>query len=187
MATLGVVAGVLGIGPVAAAVGMGTILILGLSVAFGIFAVGALAMATAVTMIANSLPLLASGISSLTPMIAGIFGLSAAFTALGFSLSILGSMGLLALPVLLGIGAATAGLGLLFSALGVGESNSGLESESLSKYEESMLSKMDTLIESVNSTRDVYMDKTKVTNLILSEIPVKTRNNVSLTPRGISG
>lgn len=187
MATLGIVAGVLGIGPVAAAVGTGTLLILGLSVAFGIFAVGALAMATAVTMIANSLPLLASGISSLTPMIGGIFGLSFAFAALGASLSILGSMGLLALPVLLGIGAAAAGLGLLFGALGVGESSSGLEAESLSKYEESMLSKMDTLIESVNATRDVYMDKTKVTNLILSEIPIKTRNNVSITPRGISG
>jgi hypothetical protein len=187
MATLGVVAGILGIGPIAAAVGIGTLLILGLSVAFGIFAVGALGMATAVTMIANTLPLLGSGISALVPMIGGIFGLSFAFAALGASLAVLGTMGLAALPVLLGIGAAAAGLGLLFGALGVGESSSGLETESISKYEESMLSKMDTLIESVNATRDVYMDKTKVTNLILSEIPIKTRNNVSITPRGISG
>lgn len=180
IATLGLVAGVLGIGPVAAAVGMGTILILGLSVAFGIFAVGALAMATAVTMIANSLPLLASGISSLTPMIAGIFGLSAAFTALGFSLSILGSMGLLALPVLLGIGAAAAGLGLLINAIGGGESSSGLEEGSLSEYEETMLSKMDALIEATNKQRDIYLDKDKVTSLVTatSDRSILNRLNV---------
>lgn len=166
IATLGLVAGILGAGPIAAAVGIGTLLILGLSVAFGIFAIGALGMATAVTMIANSLPLLASGISSLTPMITGIFGLSAAFTALGFSLSVLGSMGLLALPVLLGIGAAAAGLGILFGALGVGDSSSGLEEGTLSQYEESMLSKMDALIQATNKQRDIYLDKDKVTSLV---------------------
>jgi hypothetical protein len=168
IATLGLVAGILGAGPIAAAVGIGTLLILGLSVAFGIFAIGALGMATAVTMIANSLPLLASGISSLIPMIAGIFGLSAAFATLGFSLAMLGSMGLLALPVLLGIGAAAAGLGILFGALGVGESSSGLEEGSLSQYEESMLSKMDALIEATNKQRDIYLDKDKVTSLVTS-------------------
>ena len=167
MATLGVVAGVLGIGPIAAAVGIGTGLILALSGAFFIFSTGALIMATAVTMIANSLPLLASGISSLIPMIGGIFGLSAAFTALGFSLAVLGSMGLLALPVLLGIGAAAAGLGLLFGALGVGDSTSGIEGGSLSEYESTMLSKMDSLIQAVSSNKDVYLDKDKVTSLVM--------------------
>jgi hypothetical protein len=167
MATLGVVAGVLGIGPIAAAVGIGTALILGLSAAFFIFSTGALIMATAVTMIANSLPLLASGISSLVPMIGGIFGLSAAFTALGFSLAVLGSMGLLALPVLLGIGAAAAGLGILFGALGVGDSTSGIEGGSLSEYESTMLNKMDSLIQAVTSNKDVYLDKDKVTSLVM--------------------
>jgi hypothetical protein len=167
MATLGVVAGVLGIGPIAAAVGIGTALILGLSSAFFIFSTGALIMATAVTMIANSLPLLASGISSLVPMIGGIFGLAGAFTALGFSLAVLGSMGLLALPVLLGIGAAAAGLGLLFGALGVGDSTSGIEGGSLSEYESTMLNKMDSLIQAVSSNKDVYLDKDKVTSLVM--------------------
>jgi hypothetical protein len=167
MATLGVVAGVLGIGPIAAAVGIGTGLILGLSAAFFIFSTGALIMATAVTMIANSLPLLASGISSLVPMIGGIFGLAGAFTALGFSLAVLGSMGLLALPVLLGIGAAAAGLGLLFGALGVGDSTSGIEGGSLSEYESTMLNKMDSLIQAVSSNKDVYLDKDKVTSLVM--------------------
>lgn len=166
MATLGVVAGVLGIGPIAAAVGMGTLLILGLSAAFFVFASGALIMATAVTMIANALPLLANGITSLVPMIGGIFGLAGAFTALGFSLAVLGSMGLIALPVLLGIGAAAAGLGLLFGALGVGESG-GIEEGSLSQYEETMLQKMDSLIQAVSSNKDVYLDKDKVTSLVM--------------------
>jgi hypothetical protein len=167
MATLGVVAGVLGIGPIAAAVGIGTALILGLSAAFFIFASGALIMATAVTMIANALPLLASGISSLVPMIGGIFGLAGAFTALGFSLAVLGSMGLIALPVLLGIGAAAAGLGLLFGALGVGDSTGGIEGGSLSEYESTMLNKMDSLIQAVSSNKDVYLDKDKVTSLVM--------------------
>jgi hypothetical protein len=167
MATLGVVAGVLGIGPIATAVGIGTGLILGLSGAFFIFATGALIMATAVTMIANALPLLANGISSLVPMIGGIFGLAGAFTALGFSLAVLGSMGLIALPVLLGIGAAAAGLGLLFGALGVGDSTGGIEGGSLSEYESTMLNKMDSLIQAVSSNRDVYLDTDKVTSLVM--------------------
>jgi hypothetical protein len=180
MATLGVVAGVLGIGPIAAAVGTGTLLILGLSTAFLIFASGALIMATAVTMIANVLPLLASGISSLVPMIGGIFGLAGAFTALGFSLAVLGSMGLIALPVLLGIGTAAAGLGLLFGALGVGDSTSGIEGGSLSEYESTMLEKMDSLISAVNSNKDVYLDKDKVTSLIMAKTDKSIINKLNI-------
>jgi len=181
MATLGVVAGVLGIGPIATAVGIGTLLILGLASAFFIFGAASVLMATAVTMIANSLPLLASGITSLIPMIGGIIGLGVAFAALGAGLAVFASMGSVAIPLLLAVGAASAGLGILMSSSS--EETTAVEGGSL---EQTVKDGLQNVVNAINNKNfDVYLDKSKVTNLIFAEERSKTRNNTSITPRGI--
>ena len=180
MATLGVVAGVLGIGPIAAAVGIGTLLILGLASAFFIFGAASVLMSTAVTMIANSLPLLASGITSLIPMIGGIIGLGVAFAALGAGLGLFASMGSVAIPLLLAVGAASVGLGML---MGDSEETTAVEGGSL---EQTVKDGLQNVVNAINNKNfDVYLDKSKVTNLIFAEERSKTRNSVSITPRGI--
>jgi hypothetical protein len=178
IALLGVVAAALGSGPIAAAVGIGTLLILGLASAFFIFGAASVLMASAVTMIANTLPLLANGISSLIPMIGGIFGLGAAFAALGAGLAVFATMGTIALPLLAGIAAAGIGLSLL---MGSSEETSAIEGGSL---EQTMKDGLQNVVDAINKKNfDVYLDKTKVTNLLFAEERSKTRNSVSITPR----
>ena len=66
LAAFAVVAGVMGIGPIAAAIGIGILLIAGLGVALMIFAVAAMLGAKAMDMLGKALPGLADGLSSLS-------------------------------------------------------------------------------------------------------------------------
>lgn len=104
--------------------------------------------------------------------VAAIGLLSLSFMSLAGSLMLLGSAGLFALPALLGIAAASTGLVLVAELLGIGGSSGetgGVEGGSLSEYETTMLDKMDNLIMAVSSNKDVYLDKDKVTNLIMQK------------------
>jgi hypothetical protein len=103
-------------------------------------------------------------------MVGGILMLAGAFGVLAASLAVLAVSGIAALPALLGLAAVGAGMGMLFSVLGIGEDepNTGgsTTKESLSEYESSMLSKMDALITEVAKGRDVYLDRDKVTAVV---------------------
>jgi len=61
----GIVAGVMGMGPVAAAIGIGELLIAGMGIALAVFSVGAMLGAKAMTMVGEALPVMVDGLKSL--------------------------------------------------------------------------------------------------------------------------
>jgi hypothetical protein len=132
------------------------------------------------SLFASSLGTLVENIEPLLGMIPELFGLALAFTSLAYSMSLLGTLGLLGLPVLLGISAAASGLGMLFGAVESGDESSGIEGGSLSEYESTMLEKMDSLISAVNSNKDVYLDKDKVTSLIMAKTDKSIINKLNI-------
>jgi hypothetical protein len=134
------------------------------------------------SLFASSLGTLATNIPQLFPMIPQLFGLSLAFTALAYSLGLLGTLGLAGVGVLLAAGAASAGLSML---MGDSEETTALEGGSL---EQTMKDGLQNVVDAINNKSfDVYLDKSKVTNLVFAEERSKTRNNVSITSKGISG
>ena len=119
-------------------------------------------------------------LTQLTPLLQGIMGtiapiglLSLAFMGLAASLMFLGSAGIFALPTLIGIAAASAGIALVAEIFGFGggsgeSSEAGaIEGGTLSEYETNMLNKMDQLIQATSSQRDIYLDRDKVTNVVM--------------------
>ena len=94
--------------------------------------------------------------------------LSLAFLGLAGSLYFLGSAGLFALPALLGIAAASAGIAIVAELFGLGGNGdtstetSGLEGGSLSDYETRMLAAMKDLETAFLSHKDIYMDGDRV-------------------------
>lgn len=111
----------------------------------------------------------------------GVLALS--FYGLASSLMFLGSAGLFALPALLGIAAASNGLVLVAELFGLGGSSGetgGIEAGSLSEYESTMLEKMDVLITATTANKDVYLDKDKVTSLIMAKSDKSIINKLNI-------
>lgn len=176
MATLGVVASVLGAGPIAAAASVGTLIILGLASAFAIFGAGAMMFAGAVNIISNSLQPMADGLSSLIGMIPGIFGLSFALAGLGASLATLGTLGSLALPVLGALGV----LGLAAGMIGFGDDNSESESISLQTLSTNITNKLDEVVQAVNSI-NLTIDGERLTSYTQAKaekLPIRNTTNI---------
>ena len=134
------------------------------------------------SLFASSLGVLATNIPPLFAMLPQIFGLAAAFTALAFSLSMVGTLGLAGVGVLLAAGAAATGLAML---MGDSEQTTALEGGSL---EQTVKDGLQNVVDAINNKSfDVYLDKSKVTNLLFAEERSKTRNSTSIIPRGVSG
>lgn len=132
------------------------------------------------SLFASSLGVLATNLPPLFAMLPQIFGLAAAFTALAFSLSMVGTLGLAGVGVLLAAGAAATGLAML---MGSSEETTAVEGGSL---EQTIKDGLQNVVDAINKKNfDVYLDKAKVTNLIIGEERSKIRNNTSITPRGI--
>lgn len=117
--------------------------------------------------------------------VASIGLLSLAFIGLASSLMFLGTAGIFALPALLGIAAASTGLSMVANILGVGGESSGgensaVEKGSLSEYEETMLEKMDSLISAVSANKDVYLDKDRVTSLVMQKSDRSILNKLNI-------
>ena len=156
--------------------------------AAGMFLIGA-----AVAALGFGLNQLASGLQTLTvigpqltgliSMVGGIFMLSAAFATLAASLGLLGVAGIAALPTLLGLGVAGAGLGMLFSAFGGGGDNSSsevssVENESLTVISEQITAGLQGVVSAIeNKSFDVYIDGTIVTDLIGKKSESKMSNS----------
>jgi hypothetical protein len=119
-------------------------------------------------------------VSGLVSMVGGIGLLAVAFTGLAGSLALLGTAGLLALPTLMGLGVAGAGLGMLVNAVSGEGQSSGVETESVSEYQSTMLTKMDDLINAVKTNKDVYLDKEKVTNIVMNKSERRTTNTFGI-------
>jgi hypothetical protein len=61
-----------------------------------------------------------------------------------------------------------------------GGENSAVEKGSLSEYEETMLEKMDSLISAVSANKDVYLDKDKVTSLVMQKSDRSIMNKLNI-------
>lgn len=185
------VAGVALLGLTLALAGVGAIM------SSGIGAVAILAGAAAMIVIAGALYILGKALqevsigfqslnmiqpilTGLISMVGGIFELAGAFTGLAASLGLIAISGIAALPALLGLAAVGAGIGMLAGALGLGGENSGVENGSLSEYESSMLSKMDSLITEVAKNRDVYLDREKVSAAVVTTSEKSSQNRFGL-------
>ena len=170
---------------------------LGLIMSSGVGAVAILAGAAAMLVVAASVYVLGKAlqemgagfsalgqiqpiVSGLVSMVGGIGLLALAFTGLAGSLALLGTAGLLALPTLMGLGIAGAGLGMLVNAVGGESQSSGVETESISEYQSTMLTKMDDLINAVKTNKDVYLDKEKVTNIVMNKSERRTTNTFGI-------
>ena len=129
----------------------------------------------AASMISEMVPQITQMVGLIGPMsvmIPVIAGLAGAFALLGASLGFLGIAGLPGLVVLAGVAALAGPISKLASVLGLGGDESSTETTaveegSLSEYQSQMLQKMDMLIQTTAGTRDVYLDKDKVTNTIM--------------------
>ena len=129
----------------------------------------------AASMISEMVPQITQMVGLIGPMsvmIPIIAGLAGAFALLGASLGFLGIAGLPGLVVLAGVAALAGPISKLASVLGLGGDESSTETTaveegSLSEYQSQMLQKMDMLIQTTAGTRDVYLDKDKVTNVIM--------------------
>lgn len=153
--------------------------------AFNIFAQGMQILTDSFVTFTNIIPTFVTNIQPLISLAGGLFLLSAAFTSLGASLAVLGTMGAISLPVLTGLAAAGVGIGYLINAVS-GDSNDGKETisnEKISDYEVQMLSKMDILIDAVIKTKDVYLDGEKVTKVIEKYVDRSTRNEYGIGRR----
>ena len=127
-----------------------------------------------------------SALDSISGVLTGLIGmtgsimlLAGAFGTLAGSLTAVGIAGLIALPALLGLSMASKGLAVVADVLGIGgssETTGGIEDGSLSEYQTQMLQKMDKLIQATMSTRDVYLDREKVTNVVMRTGERKTEN-----------
>tara|TARA_B110000114_G_scaffold157637_1_gene172327 strand:- start:1611 stop:1979 length:369 start_codon:yes stop_codon:yes gene_type:complete len=114
-----------------------------------------------------------------------LLGLSGALMGLGLSMAFLGFAGLPGMLMLAGIAAISAPIIKLAGLFGVGgeggdSETSSLEEGSLSEYETNMLAKMDQLIQATSSQRDIYLDKDKVTNVVMDRGERSAVNKFSL-------
>jgi len=139
--------------------------------------------------IATVIPVATASIISLMDTItlekvAGITLLSLAFMGLAYSLMFLGSAGLFALPTLLGIAAASAGIALVAELFGLGgdgggEETGGLEEGSLSEYQSQMLENMKQLIAVSAAPKEFIMDGQKFGRYVTKQQRRDTTNNIA--------
>jgi len=130
-----------------------------------------LIMASALFVLGNALQAISKGfgalamvqpmISGLLGMVGGIFQLSAAFSALAGSLSLLGMAGIAALPVLLGLAVAGMGLGFLINAVGGGESETSLPAlpEETKQYYKDSLEVLSDIRKGINQGKTIKMNR----------------------------
>ena len=158
--------------PVMMGIGFATML---LGVAFNVLGTGMQAVGLGLSTIMTSLGGLVAIIGPITMLSLALLGLSGALMGLGLSMAFLGLAGLPGLLVLGGISAMAEPIIKLASFFGLGgtaeaggsEETGALEAGSMSEYETNMLSKMDQLIQATTSQRDIYLDRDKVTNVVM--------------------
>ena len=156
---------------------IGIITLIGLGVGLGttlaLIGAGAMMFGKGIELAANGLnsflPTLSTFMESINLKQVGLIGLlSLAFIGLAGSLMFLGAAGLFALPTLLGIAAASAGIAMVAEVFGFagGESKSeettALESESVSTFEKDVLTEIRNVATAIKQGMVVKMDGRQV-------------------------
>lgn len=172
---------------------LGIIALIGLGVGLGttlaLIGAGAMMFGKGIELAANGLnsflPTLSTFMESINLKQVGLIGLlSLAFIGLAGSLMLLGTAGLFALPTLLGIAAASAGIAMVAEVFGFagGESKSeettALESESISTFEKDVLDKIDNLITAVGKGMQVNLDGRRMNQGLERSTGRSLENNV---------
>jgi hypothetical protein len=170
--------------------GVGAVAILAGAAAMLVIASSVLILGYALQAIGTGFEMMGAGISTLIPTLTGVsssimgmvamiapiallslalYGLSAAMMGLGVSMAFLGIAGLPGLLMLAGIAAVSGPIIKLAGLLGIGDGGEAgaVEGGSLSEYESTMLDKMEELIKATSSQRDIYLDREKVTNIVM--------------------
>ena len=156
-----------------------------LGAGFNLLGMGMQSVGLGLSSIMTSLGGLIGIIGPVTMLSLALLGLSGALLGLGLSLAFLGIAGLPGMLILAGIAAISAPIIKLAGLFGVGgeggdSETSSLEEGSLSEYETNMLAKMDQLIQATSSQRDIYLDKDKVTNVVMDRGERSAVNKFSL-------
>lgn len=182
--------GIIGLAAAVMLVGLGGPMMIVGAIAMLIVAAAVLVLGHALQAIGTGFEMMGAGISTLMPTLAtvsssimgmvtmiapiallsyALLGLSASLMGLGIAMAFLGIAGLPGLMMLAGIAAVSTPIIKLAEFFGLGSSDEtgGLEKGSLSTYETNMLSKMDQLIVATTRQRDIYLDKDKVTNIVM--------------------
>jgi len=151
-------AGLTSLGVAAPLAGIGVAILMGLGLAFAFFGAGVMMVGMGIKLAMDGissmvavLPQLAANLGPLISMILPIFGLAAAIMALSLSLMMLGTMGMIALPVLLALGALGAVAGGLFGGGEGGSSN------------DEMIAILKSIDSKVGGAPAINMDSKKVT------------------------
>jgi len=146
------------LGAAAPVAGIGMAILMGLGLAFAFFGAGVMMVGMGIKLAMDGissmvavLPQLAENLGPLISMILPIFGLAAAIMALSLSLMMLGTMGMIALPVLLALGALGAVAGGLFGGGEGGSSN------------DEMIAILKSIDSKVGGAPAINMDSKKVT------------------------
>lgn len=122
-----------------------------------------------------------SMISGLVSEVGGILLLTGSLFALAGALTAVGTAGLISIPGLVALGAIGAAVSGINSLLGIESEETGaVNEEGVSQYQTQMLSKMDELIQVTKATRDIYLDKDKVTNVVMDRSEKSSINKFSL-------
>ena len=129
----------------------------GLGAAFALVGIGALAMGKGIQLAAQGFAIMVPHILSLVSVIPALFLLGGALVSIGAGLGLIATMGLMALPVLLALGAVGAVAGVVGGVTG-GEGGNEGGSSSMAGVE----AKLDKLISLVEAGGDVYIDGAKV-------------------------
>ena len=156
-----------------------------LGAGFNLLGTGMQSVGLGLSSIMTSLGGLVGIIGPVTMLSLALLGLSGALMGLGLSMAFLGFAGLPGMLMLAGIAAISAPIIKLAGLFGVGgeggdSETSSLEEGSLSEYETNMLAKMDQLIQATSSQRDIYLDKDKVTNVVMDRGERSAVNKFSL-------
>jgi len=161
----------------------------GLSVVMLLLGAGLNLVGMGLQMIGGGMGSVVTVLTQLTPLLTGIVGavvgvglLSLAFMGLAASLMFLGTAGIFALPALMGIAAASAGIAVIAGIIGFGggeesSETSALEGGSVSDYEKNSLMYLKAIAE---KNVDIYLDKDKITNLIMDRGERSAVNKFSL-------
>ncbi len=170
--------------------GVGAIAILAGAAAMLVIASAVLVLGIGLQAIGTGFEMLGAGLTSLVPTLTtlgstilgmvsliptigllglALFGLSLSIAGLAASLAFLGMAGLPGLLMLAGIAAVSTPIMKIASFFGLGESGEtgGVEGGSLSEYETNMLAKMDQLIKATTARRNIYLDRDKITNIVM--------------------
>ena len=183
----------IGLGASLAILGLASMIALpslvGLSVVMLLLGAGLNLVGMGLQMIGGGMGSVVTVLTQLTPLLTGIVGavvgvglLSLAFMGLAASLMFLGTAGIFALPALMGIAAASAGIAVIAGIIGFGggeesSETSALEGGSVSDYEKNSLMYLKAIAE---KNVDIYLDKDKITNLIMDRGERSAVNKFSL-------